>query len=159
MNRLDGKPRNMPRPNCRPGEKRCGTCKLWKELDEFYNSAGAHDGKGTRCKPCDKDARRKHYEENYDRDKARWRAIKNAHGLTEEQWMSMYNEQNGTCAICDRSQEDRGYADRCLSVDHDHESGVVRGLLCNGCNRALGFFEDKPELLRAAAKYLEEESK
>lgn len=157
MRRLDGQARIMPRPNCRPGEKRCGTCRLWKSLEAFHNSSKSHDGKGTRCKPCDKVARKQWREANPQRarESARWKNIMNAHGLTKEQWMAMYNEQEGVCKICQMSQDERGYDGRSLCVDHNHQSGEVRGLLCNGCNRALGFFLDSPDLLRQAANYLE----
>jgi hypothetical protein len=74
-------------------------------------------------------------------------------GLTLEQFNKMLESQNGKCAIC-------GYSD--LSdpnlfpvVDHCHDSGLVRGLLCSNCNLAIGQFKDDPELLRAAADYVE----
>jgi hypothetical protein len=41
-------------------------------------------------------------------------------------------------------------------VDHNHSSGKVRGLLCNRCNRAIGMFEDSPELLLSAISYLQD---
>ena len=59
--------------------------------------------------------------------------------------------QNGKCAICGR--EDNGARRFC--VDHDHETGRIRGLLCGRCNTGLGFFEDNTEALRAALEYLE----
>jgi hypothetical protein len=54
--------------------------------------------------------------------------------------------QNGVCAICKEATV--------LEVDHDHKTGIMRGLLCPRHNKGLGFFSDKPELLEAAAKYL-----
>jgi hypothetical protein len=61
-----------------------------------------------------------------------------------------FKEQDGKCAICKR--QDR------LVIDHDHESGLMRGLLCYTHNTALGMFYDSPELLRSAAEYLETHS-
>lgn len=58
--------------------------------------------------------------------------------------------QNGVCAIC-RHECERG---RALSVDHDHCTGQIRGLLCSNCNLVLGLFGDNPELFMAAADYV-----
>lgn len=59
----------------------------------------------------------------------------------------------GCCSICG-STAPGGRHDE-WHVDHDHNTGAVRTILCNGCNRGLGFFSDDPERLRAAAAYLE----
>ena len=135
------------RPACRRGKKRCGTCRKWKPLKNFFNRLGSHDGKGTRCKVCDRKARKKHYETNYDREKASATRLKSLYGLTKDQHRKMIEDQNGGCKIC-------GSGDR-LVVDHDHETQKVRGILCNSCNRGLGYFKDSPSVLRAAADYLE----
>ena len=58
--------------------------------------------------------------------------------------------QQGICLIC------RKFADDGLVIDHDHESGAVRGLLCTGCNVGLGAFRDDPKRLLAAIIYLRE---
>lgn len=68
--------------------------------------------------------------------------------LTEAQWQTIKDFQGGLCAICKHSLKK-------ANVDHDHSSGLVRGLLCARCNRALGRFGDSLVLLRAAVKYLE----
>ena len=78
------------------------------------------------------------------------RAIKRNYGLTPEDWENMLSEQGGVCAICGEVQENRS-----LYVDHDHETGKVRGLLCRKCNLFLGLAQDDPNILRSAANYLE----
>lgn len=63
--------------------------------------------------------------------------------------LSMESQQKGKCAICCKEKGIHG-----LVVDHDHKSGKVRGLLCNSCNKALGFFQDDIEILTNAINYL-----
>lgn len=63
------------------------------------------------------------------------------------------NEQDGVCAIC--GQLPRGTGRNGFVVDHDHNNGLVRGILCADCNKGLGNFKDNSNVLRLAAKYLE----
>ena len=63
----------------------------------------------------------------------------------------MLADQGGVCAVCSR-EPTPGIS---LHVDHDHETGRIRGLLCFRCNNALGDLEDDPALLRVATRYLE----
>jgi hypothetical protein len=69
----------------------------------------------------------------------------------------MEAEQGGVCAICSRpeTRPDRSGNPQRLSVDHCHETGQVRGLLCHSCNITLGVARDDPEHLRAMADYVE----
>jgi len=69
------------------------------------------------------------------------------YGLTQQQYDAMLAEQKGRCAICNEKAD--------LVIDHDHEGGAVRGLLCYSCNIGLGFFKDRPVVLAAAAEYLD----
>ena len=70
------------------------------------------------------------------------------YGLTPEQIDLLCHIQGDTCAICRVSLAT-------VRVDHDHATGIARGLLCHPCNVGLGWFRDQPDLLRAAANYLE----
>ena len=74
------------------------------------------------------------------------------YGLTPEAIDAMLLVQEGRCAICP-SDKPGGQGD--WHVDHCHETGRIRGLLCQKCNQGLGLFRDKPALLRAAATYVE----
>jgi hypothetical protein len=79
-------------------------------------------------------------------------------GLTPEQVAAMLAAQDGRCAICGGEESSRDGASgklRELNLDHCHANGLARGLLCNRCNRGLGYFLDDPARLRAAAAYLE----
>jgi hypothetical protein len=72
------------------------------------------------------------------------------YGISEEEYDAMLRRQRGLCGICKRKPGKRR-----LCVDHDHETGQVRGLLCHKCNCGIGFYRDDPRLTRAAAAYLE----
>ena len=71
----------------------------------------------------------------------------------------MYANQNGRCLICDDPVRMKGVGKTKTDIahlDHDHSTGKVRGILCQNCNVAIGLLRDNPDLLRAAAEYLEE---
>jgi hypothetical protein len=74
------------------------------------------------------------------------------YGLTGEQYEMLLASQNGACAICHGSPP----VGKSLNVDHDHDTGIVRGLLCTPCNTGLGFFKDRIRLLAAAIVYLQD---
>ena len=71
------------------------------------------------------------------------------HGITEEEFWSIYEEQDGTCPICDTDIEAEDSA-----IDHNHTTGEVRGILCKKCNRGLGLLGDSPKILSKAEMYL-----
>lgn len=83
--------------------------------------------------------------------------IKWKYGLSKEEYEAMLSSQTNLCAIC--KQTGRHIRFDKLCVDHDHSTGKVRGLLCGKCNSAIGLLADNPELLRAAADYLEKHHK
>lgn len=76
--------------------------------------------------------------------------------MTAARYAKMWKEQDGLCAICHRPETAvmRHGIVQSLAVDHDHETGEVRRLLCQRCNTGLGLFGDDPERLMDAAKYL-----
>jgi len=81
--------------------------------------------------------------------------LRRLYGLSIEAYESMFRAQNGCCKICERQNLDG----KRLFVDHDHNTGTVRGLLCHHCNAGIGHFFDDPFLFQAAIKYLTENSK
>ena len=83
--------------------------------------------------------------------------LRKQYGITLEDYYKMLEEQNHVCAICGRAEyatDHRSGLPRALAVDHCHETGKVRGLLCTNCNRGLGKFNDNIERLANAIKYL-----
>ena len=87
------------------------------------------------------------------REESRGRRLMRAYGLTTEAYESLLAGQDGRCAICQRGDPGgrRGW-----NIDHDHDTGAVRGILCCGCNRMLGGARDEVETLAAAIDYLRE---
>lgn len=81
-------------------------------------------------------------------------------GITQEQYDAMELAQNHKCAICGKEETSKDSRQvlreiRRLAIDHDHNTGKIRGLLCRRCNTVLGQLEDDPSLFRAAADYLD----
>jgi len=151
--------------NC--GMKKCTKCGEEKDLSEFYTNKGNRSGIHSECKMCHLQYKRKNpstmssnwknrnpekvkeyrkkYEETH-REDIRNRRLKYRYGITTEIFDKLKNDQNGRCAICGGLLG--------LKVDHNHTTGKVRGLLCNGCNRGLGFFVDNINFLESAIVYL-----
>jgi hypothetical protein len=104
-------------------------------------------------------------------DRVRDRHLLRAYGITLEDYDRIFTKQGGVCAICGkpptldnsakipdspRARRQGKLSQPILAVDHDHDTGEVRGLLCLLCNRALGLHKDDITLVRFALKYLEE---
>jgi hypothetical protein len=83
--------------------------------------------------------------------------LKQSYGITLEQYNQMFKNQNGVCAICGNPEtkiDKQLNKLRVLSVDHNHTTGQIRGLLCDRCNLGIAFFKDNAEILNRASKYL-----
>jgi len=137
--------------------KTCTVCSETLSYDSYHKSKASKDGYGYRCKTCDKKARYKYRESNKDRfyENSRKRQLKYKYGITPEEYESILRDQGGGCAICSTPTNTRG--DFKFSVDHDHKTGKMRGLLCNNCNRGLGLLGDDVVSLRKALTYLTKE--
>jgi hypothetical protein len=82
--------------------------------------------------------------------------LKRRFGLSQAEYDDMSEAQGHSCAICRRPERDsvNGVVKR-MAVDHEHVTGRIRGLLCSSCNRGIGLFDDDPETIRSAARYIE----
>lgn len=96
-------------------------------------------------------------------ERKRKNRLKSEYKMSQSDFDAMLMEQGGGCAICG-AKENVGDNTRngtrkkpSLHVDHCHQSGAVRGILCSACNNAIGLMKDSPDLLRAAAEYLSRE--
>ncbi len=156
-------------------EKKCTKCLLVKPLSEFYPSPRGKHGRQSACKKCDaiKAVRWNTAPENRDKIRASARRYWASHpehrkrkqaknrlrltGCTPEQFEKLRTEQDFRCAICRRheSKVPRGG----LCADHCHKKGAVRGLLCFKCNQGIGIFDESPEILAAAIRFIQKHSK
>ncbi|MGV9270801.1 endonuclease VII domain-containing protein [Kitasatospora sp. NPDC003701] len=116
------------------GHKRCPRCEEIGPHAEWGRNRTSAGGCNAYCKPCRKVEGRRRY-------------FAKTHGLTEADLQAVLAEQHGLRVICP--------AKRAEHVDHDHETGRVRGVLRFACNAALGQMKDRPDALRRAADYLE----
>lgn len=91
------------------------------------------------------------------KDFTRDRDFRKKYGISYADYAALLQKQNGLCACCGRAESKVQFGNvRMLSVDHDHETEKVRGLLCGNCNQGIGYFgNDRPDLLRKAAAYLD----
>jgi hypothetical protein len=94
------------------------------------------------------------------REKQRHYGLKRYYGLSLNNYAEMYRVQDGKCAICNLPEtiKDRQGDVRVLSVDHCHETGKIRQLLCNSCNHMLGEAKDNEQILLAGADYIRKHS-
>lgn len=144
--------------------KYCSECNLYKPIGEFKKLTTkkalgtSPDGYSRLCTNCFKNkvftyesgkepnnrkARRR------DKRARRIEQVAVTYGLSEQEYMALIEKQANRCAIC--GSKDEG---KVLCVDHDHNTGKVRGLLCHNCNVGLGNFKDNSEVLASAIGYL-----
>lgn len=94
--------------------------------------------------------------EKFPRDHRNY-GFKNRYGIGYDEYQAMQRAQGGVCLICKKpetSLNQHTHEARLLSVDHCHDTGKIRGLLCKRCNTGIGAFEEDPELMKAAVRYI-----
>jgi len=146
--------------------KFCNSCQKTKDNSNFYKNRSKPDGLSSMCKPCNLTSNQKRSKSTEGSKKHReymrqWRKDnprpekqliyyrKYTYGITDNEYNQMVKAQDGLCAICKKLPA------KMLFVDHCHETGKVRGLLCNKCNVALGYLGDNIQGIKNALAYLE----
>lgn len=161
--------------------KSCPRCRRTLPLEQFHKGRD-QVGRASYCKDCVRERGAAYYQRNREQIRAKeaerrrargvpakrfrkdytdeeWKAhrrkqdrgysLKKLYGITMEDYERMLDEQHGGCAVCGTPPGARR-----LHVDHDHETGKVRSLLCNGCNAALGHLKEDPARMTAMAHYI-----
>ncbi|WP_406265313.1 endonuclease VII domain-containing protein [Streptomyces sp. NBC_00191] len=116
------------------GHKRCPQCGEIKPHTEWERNKTSSDGWASYCRECRAQRNRDSY-------------LRRKYGLSQAELTQLIDQQGGVCVICLAAPAEH--------VDHDHETGRVRGVLCFSCNAALGQFKDRPDAIRRAAAYVE----
>lgn len=163
--------------------KPCRKCGVSKPLSEFHKAAGMHDGHRNECKDCWRRIQQDAYLRNRDKriravqewkrrnptkyaeQKRRYQQdpvyrekkrvsdragyLRRKYGLSVSDYEFLAASQGGVCAVCGKADQSG------LHIDHAHDSRRIRGLLCGKCNKAIGLFDERPELFAEAARYLE----
>lgn len=118
----------------------CCRCGATKSLDDFNKNPMSANGRESYCRECrtvvnaeNADSRRDQY-------------VFRTYGIHRDALLEMVKAQNNRCLICGQEGD--------LVIDHDHATGVVRGLLCRGCNTGIGLLGDDCERMRSAIAYL-----
>lgn len=152
------------------GRANCKSCGEWRPVNDFPPDKRMSSGILSRCRICvnekakgkpsrSSEARAREYAK-LDKEllfKASREKKLASYGLTVGDYDSMLDRQGGVCAICNRPENRTHHLTGktfSLAVDHDHETGKVRGLLCTRCNKAIGALGDSHESIARAVKYL-----
>ena len=128
--------------------KTCRTCGEDKELDEYYYRKDT-DSYKNECKDCVKQRSAK---QPYDAAYFRNHHLIKTYGITQDEYEQMLKNQNHSCAICGINE--KYVSNKRFHVDHDHDTGEIRGLLCSKCNQAIGLLQDSSDFCNSAAEYL-----
>lgn len=130
--------------------KTCTKCKQEKEEVEFGRRYDYPTKLLSWCKDCDRirkrELARKKLSDPNKRAETTYKQKLWTYGLTANEHAALVEKHQGRCAVCGSESS--------LRIDHDHKTGVVRGLLCHHCNVALGHFKDSIDILNKAIEYL-----
>lgn len=124
-------------------QKACGRCGVWKPHVDFRHDKRSSDGRASNCKQCHEAISRESRERYGD---ARHYRMVRRYRISALEVEEMIPAQGGLCASCGERPAEQ--------VDHDHKTGRVRGILCDGCNGGIALFDEDIDLLMRAAAYL-----
>lgn len=128
----------MGRPALKRTEKKCSSCNNVFPISEYPTRGRNRDGSKRQydwCKKCHSRYQRR-------------LVLKTLFNMTPQDYEAILTLQGGVCALCKRPPKTVR-----LAVDHDHKTGLIRGLLCQWCNRAIGQFRDDIARVNALVKY------
>ena len=125
--------------------KQCTRCKECKPRTEFHRASRSKDGLHSYCKECV----RLWNKARKDSGERQTYLLARKYGLTLQEYKKLLERSGGLCDICGEACKP--------NVDHNHNTGQARGILCRACNTALGLFKESPRTLLAAVRYLERE--
>ena len=141
--------------------KTCCVCGEAQPLNNFHKRTASKDNLSPQCKKCKKELRKKYpwnpdvgrlyYQRKEVRERKRALQLAKKYGITEDEYTQMLLAQDRVCAICGDAPQAT-----VLAVDHDHNTGKIRGLLCKNCNTGIGFFGDSLERVEKVVEYLKE---
>ena len=153
--------------------KTCSTCYIERPVAEFSKQSIRPDGLNITCKLCMKTRQEIRYKDPKKRQRildagARWRernpdadadkTLRRKYGITLAQYDELFEAQGGVCALCKKGEttkrRKKGEGRERLAVDHCHDTGRVRGLLCFKCNTAIGSLGDTEEDAQRVVDYL-----
>jgi len=130
--------------------KECTKCGESKELTGFGKKVKSLDGLQPQCRSCIKEYNKNHTIRNF--TARRDFLLRKTYGITLAERDVMSESQGHRCMICD--VEEKYVTNQRLCVDHDHDTGAVRALLCSKCNAAIGLLQDSSAFAHKATLYL-----
>jgi hypothetical protein len=130
---------------------RCPRCQQWRPLNQFNKGIRTKHGLATYCKPCSVEWAVEWNKTERGKISRHRSRIWYEYQLDAKTFEIMKEAQGDRCKIC-RGEPENGKE---LCVDHCHVTNKVRGLLCDRCNRAIGYLREDPAILKTAAEYLE----
>jgi len=169
-------------PHVTKTKKFCNGCNRWKKHEKFGKSSKSKHGLHWQCKECINKKNKEKYARDpsmsialsaaYQRKQrqmrddvisgkaasvpARMKRELGSYGITVDEFLRLQEKQEGRCAICGKTPDEaHGHRSRRLYIDHCHDTGEVRGLLCSRCNVGIGYFYHSRELITRACDYLE----
>lgn len=132
-------------------KKRCSHCKEVKDISNFCKNKSTKDGYHHQCKKCASEYALAYSKTKTGKINGKFNMLKYRYGLTRDEYHDLINKQKNKCCICgDELKTGTGKS----GIDHNHETGKVRGILCRNCNILIGYLECNKHKINIAMKYI-----